>query len=71
MVNQVKNVLNRKQKTSLFGIIRRNIYAKKDLRPATKFSNDMPIEMVKNHKIRAEQERAGAMELLLRRTSTA
>ena len=68
MLNQVKNVLNRKQKTSLWGI-RRNIYEKKDLGSATKFSNEMPIEMVKDYQIRAEQERAKAVVLLIRRIS--
>ncbi|HVP92910.1 MAG TPA: hypothetical protein VMS94_04120 [Acidobacteriota bacterium] len=69
MLNQVKNVLNRKQKASLFGIITRSIYAEKDLGSVTKFSNDMSIEMVKDYQIRAEQERARAMGLLLRRAS--
>jgi hypothetical protein len=67
MLNQVKHVLNRKQKASLWGI-RRSIYAKRDLGSA-KVSNEVPIEMVKDYQIRAEQERARTMGLLLRRTS--
>lgn len=70
MLNQVKNVLNWKQKTSLFGIVRRNIYAKKDLRSATEFPDYIPIGTVKDQQIRVEQEKARAMGLLLRRTST-
>ena len=67
MANQVKNVLDQKQKTSLFGIIRRNVYAKKDLKSATKFSDYTSIKAVKDSQIKAEQEKARAVELLLRR----
>jgi hypothetical protein len=68
MLNHVKSLLDRKQETSLFGIVRRSIYSKKDLKSASKLPNDLSIE-TEEHKIRAEQERAKAIVLLIRRIS--
>lgn len=68
MLNHVKSSLNQKQETSLFGIIRRSIYSKKDLKSAPKFLNELSIE-TEEHQIRAEQERAKAVVLLIRRIS--
>jgi hypothetical protein len=68
MLNHVKSLLNRNQETSLFGIVRRSIYSRKDLKSAPKFLNDLSIE-TEGHQIRAEQERARAVVLLIRRIS--
>jgi len=69
MVNRVKNVIDKKQKTSIFGIIRRNVYTKEDLKSATKLQDHIPIETVKDYQIMAEQEKARATEFILRRAA--
>jgi hypothetical protein len=71
MVYQIEKVLGRKRKNRLFGIIRRNVYLKKDLRTAAKFPNYTRVETVEDRQIKAEQETVKAVGLLLRRTSTA
>jgi hypothetical protein len=69
MVNQFKKGLDQKQRTGLFGIIKGNVYAKEDLKSATKFPDCVPVEAIKSYQIRAEEEKARATEFILRRTS--
>jgi hypothetical protein len=67
MINQVKNELDRKQGANLIGIIGRNVYTKQESRSAAESSNYVSAETIKDYQIRAEQERARATELALRR----
>jgi len=69
MVNQVKNGLDQKQKASIFGIIKRNVYTKEELKSATKLSDYMPLETAQDYQVRAEQEKARATEFVLRRAA--
>jgi len=54
---------------NLFGIIKRNIYSRKDLKSATQLSDDVTVETAQKRHVRIEQERTLAMALLLRRTA--